>query len=142
ALTSPWCSEKWPAVPAHLTGRSAGDPGWPERDAAPAGGGSSLPLSGGSGHHADRHYDWSVGCFHWTGTGERRQHPRKPRPRKPGLDLSLGDWQSPWREPRWNAVRRMHRKVQAATQVAEDTDQRLAAFRFPFFVSYICGSKL
>ena len=41
-------------------------------DAAPARGGSSLPLSGGSGHHARRHYDRCVGVpCHSTGTEER-----------------------------------------------------------------------
>jgi hypothetical protein len=28
------------------------------------------PLPGGFGHHADRHYDRSVGCNHWTGIDE------------------------------------------------------------------------
>ena len=28
------------------------------------------PLPGGFGHHADRHYDRSVGCIHWTGIDE------------------------------------------------------------------------
>ena len=32
----------------------------------------------------------------------------RPSPRKHGPRLSLGDEQSPWREPRWNADRRAH----------------------------------
>src|SRR5580704_5310310 len=39
----------------------------------------------------------------WTGTGDGGQRPYRPRPRKPGLKLSLRDDDSLWREPRWNA---------------------------------------
>src|SRR5580704_6286296 len=42
----------------------------------------------------------------WTGTGDGGQRPFRPRPRKPGLKLSLRDDDSLWREPWWNADRR------------------------------------
>jgi hypothetical protein len=41
--------------------------------------------------------------------------------------------ESLWQEPRWNAGRR------AARKAAEVTEQRLTAFRFLFFLSFLRG---
>jgi hypothetical protein len=64
----------------------------------------------------------------------------KPRPRKPGLELSLWDQQSLWREPWWNADgrarlarRALHRQVQPLP--------RLSAFRLPFLLSFLSVLK-
>jgi hypothetical protein len=65
------------------------------------------PLPGGFGHHVRRHYDRCARCFAGCGGGVGGKPQRlAPLPTKPGLKLSLGDDDSLWQEPWWNAGRR------------------------------------
>jgi hypothetical protein len=92
------------------------------------------PLSGGSGHHARRHYDRCVGCCHWTGTGDTGQHPVKPRPRKPGLDLSLWDRRPSGWSREWNVDKSARAAMCASPHPEKMRYVRpgLSAFCFPF----------
>ena len=70
-------------------------------------------LSSGSFGHQSPGTMTGAGSVPWAGTGEGRQHLLRPRPRKPGLELSLRDDDSLWREPWWDADRRAaHRRAE------------------------------
>src|ERR1700722_17494497 len=67
----------------------------------------------------------------WTGTGEGGERPFRPRPRKPGLKLTLGMKYPSRGEPWGNAVKRARSKrARAASQDAAVVTLRLPAFRF------------
>src|SRR5208282_1566432 len=102
-----------------------------------------------------RHYDRRVRCFTGLGQdgagntrgaacaprpeGRSKDRTLRPRPRKHGLTLSLGD-ESPFGESReWNAGRRAVSREggRAAPLGAEDKDRRLPAFRFLLFVARV-----
>jgi hypothetical protein len=86
----------------------------------------------------------------WTGTGQGRVTPAQtasvlprqgddyrigapPRPRKHGLELSLRDDDSLWREPRWNADRCAHAEGCAAVPAARQVGLASVGVPLPFF---------
>ena len=144
---------------AHVRTWPGGMPGhWGECGAR---GRSCKPLPGGFRHHASRHYDRGGRCIPGlgqAGAGNARctaQDLRSPvgagfpdrallpRPRKPGLKLSLWDDKSLWREPWWNADRRAHpagcAAVPAARQVPDCVCRRSASFLLGFLAFVIAG---
>src|SRR5580700_6459726 len=72
-----------------------------------------------------------MGGAPWTGTGEGGERPCRPRPRKPGLELSLWDGIIPLGESRGGTPTGVRAPLSARRAQARRLDLRLSAFCLP-----------